>query len=333
MQTKSLLIMNEKIIITGANGFLGDALCSSLYRQNNAFLAVVRKNTGKVNWPLRAIGDINKSTDWSPVLSEASCVIHTAARVHVMNGDVTNPFDKFREVNTCGTLNLAQQAADAGVKRFIFISSIKVNGEFTDLDLPFRPDTHYIPTDPYGLSKYEAEVGLREIAEKTGMEVVIIRPPLVYGPGVKANFASMMKWMNKGLPLPLGGINKNKRSLVSVDNLVDLILTCIEHPKAANQTFFISDDDDVSTSQLLTNMATALDAPNRLLPIPSSWFILAAKLIGKPAISQRLCASLQVDISKTKDLLDWTPPYSSAECMKKTADAFREKLNVEKNTK
>ncbi len=160
------------------------------------------------------------------------------------------------------------------------------------------------------------------------MKVVIIRPPLVYGPGVKANFASMMKWVNKGVPLPLGGIKGNKRSLVSVDNLVDLIVTCIDHPNAANQTFMVSDDDDVSTSQLLANMATALDVPNRILPIPNTWFILAAKLMGKPAIAQRLCGSLQVDISKTKELLNWLPPYSSAESMKKTARAFLATLNL-----
>ncbi len=242
--------------------------------------------------------------------------------VHVMNDSSSNPLEDFREVNTHGTLNLAQQAADAGVKRFIFISSIKVNGESTELGLPFKSDDHFIPTDPYGLSKYEAEVGLRKIAEKTGMEVVIIRPPLVYGPGVKANFAAMMKWVNKGLPLPFGGIKNNKRSLVSVDNLVDLIITCIDHPKAVNQTFLVSDDEDLSTSQLLSNMASALNVPNRLLPIPASWLSLVAKLLGKPAIAQRLCGSLQVDISKTKKLLNWRPPYSTAECMKKTADVF-----------
>jgi UDP-glucose 4-epimerase len=184
-----------------------------------------------------------------------------------------------------------------------------------------------VPTDPYGLSKYEAEVGLREIAEKTGMEVVIIRPPLVYGPNVKANFASMMKWVNKGVPLPLGAITQNKRSLVSIYNLIDLIITCIEHPNAANQTFLVSDNEVVSTTGLLKNMALALNVPSRLLPIPVSWFTLASKLIGKPAISERLCGSLQVDISKTKELLSWTPPYSSKESLKKTADSFLKTLN------
>ncbi|MCW8995623.1 MAG: SDR family oxidoreductase, partial [Psychromonas sp.] len=267
-------------------------------------------------------GSLDAKGDFSSFVRNTDILIHCAARVHIMNDSSSNPLQAFREVNTYGTLNLAQQAADAGVKRFIFISSIKVNGESTKLGFPFKPDDHFVPTDPYALSKYEAEVGLRKIAAATGMEVVIIRPPLVYGPGVKANFASMMKWASKGLPLPLGGIKDNKRSLVSVNNLVDLIITCIDHPNAANQTFLVSDDDDLSTSQLLTNMATALGAANRLLSIPSSWLTLAAKLIGKPAISQRLCGSLQVDISKTKELLNWQPPYSTAECMEKTADAF-----------
>jgi nucleoside-diphosphate-sugar epimerase len=271
------------------------------------------------------INSVNSDSQFDLASRGCHVIIHCAARVHVMDDSAENPLDEFREVNTYGTLNLAQQAAEAGIKRFIFISSIKVNGESTELGKPFTPNDAHIPRDPYGLSKYEAEVGLRAIAEKTGMEVVIIRPPLVYGPGVKANFASMMKWVNKGIPLPLGGIKENKRSLVSLDNLVDLILTCIDHPNAANQTFLVSDDNDVSTTQLLTNMASALDVPNRLLPIPSSWFTLAAKLTGKPAISQRLCGSLQVDISKTQEMLNWQPPYSSAESMKKTADAFLKK--------
>jgi len=247
-----------------------------------------------------------------------------------MDDKLSDPLQAFREVNTYGTLNLAQQAADAGVKRFIFISSIKVNGESTELGSPFTPDDSYIPIDPYGLSKYEAEVGLRKIAAETGMEVVIIRPPLVYGPGVKANFAAMMKWVSRGVPLPLGGIKKNRRSLVSVDNLVDLIITCIDHPKAANQTFLVSDNEDVSTTALLKNIAKSLNIPSHLLPVPASWFNLASQLIGKPTIAQRLCGSLQVDISKTMALLDWKPPYSSTESMKKTADLFLENLNKKK---
>lgn len=315
--------MKTKILLTGGAGFLGNVLLAKLEHYN--LIAYGRNKPTNIRDEFFIEGNIGNSTNFNLSIENINSIIHCAARVHIMNEQSNNPLEAFREVNTCGSLNLAQQAADAGVKRFIFISSIKVNGESTELGFPFKSNDNFIPTDPYGLSKYEAEVGLRQIAEKTGMEVVIIRPPLVYGPGVKANFAAMMKWVNKGLPLPLGGIKQNKRSLVSVDNLVDLIITCIDHPNAANQTFLVSDDDDVSTTQLLANMAIALDVPNRLLPIPSSWFILAAKLIGKPAIAQRLCGSLQVDISKTKELLNWQPPYSVAECMKKTADAFLKK--------
>jgi UDP-glucose 4-epimerase len=316
------------ILLTGGSGFLGGALLTALVNENVRGLG--RQKPSALSALSFYQSDINTETDFSVAVKDTKVIIHCAARVHIMEDNSSSPLEDFRVVNTYGTLNLAQQAADAGVKRFIFISSIKVNGESTELGLPFKADDVFIPTDPYGLSKYEAEVGLCEIAEQTGMEVVIIRPPLVYGPGVKANFSSMMKWVNKGLPLPLGGINGNKRSLVSIDNLVDLIVTCIEHPNAANQKFLVSDDDDVSTTQLLVNMAIALPAPNRLLPIPSGWLTLAAKLIGKPAISQRLCGSLQVDISKTKEMLNWQPPYSSAESMKKTANAFLEKLRLTK---
>jgi UDP-glucose 4-epimerase len=311
-----------KIALTGSTGFLGKELLIKLGNKVAEIIQIGRGEDKKSNPDYIYTKGFDSSSQFNLGIHKCDVVIHCAARVHCMDDNSSNPLEKFREVNTYGTLNLAQQAADAGVKRFIFISTIKVNGESTDLGLPFKPNDSFIPTDPYGLSKYEAEVGLRKIAIETGMEVVIIRPPLVYGSGVKANFAAMMKWVNKGIPLPLGGIKENQRSLVSVDNLVDLIITCIDHPNAANQTFLVSDDDDLSTTQLLTNMGKALNVPNRLLSIPSCWFTFAAKLIGKPAISQRLCGSLQVDISKTKELLNWHPPYSTAACFKKTADAF-----------
>lgn len=319
------------IALTGGTGFLGSSLLGSAV--NTDIKCFGRKKPASVLDSDFYQGDIESDTDYSTFIQGIDCVIHCAARVHIMNDDVSKPLEVYREVNTYGTLNFAQQAADAGVKRFIFISSIKVNGESTQLGFPFKPDRTFIPTDPYGLSKYEAEIGLRKISMETGMEVVIIRPPLVYGPGVKANFASMMKWINKGFPLPLGGINDNKRSLVSVDNLVDLIITCIDHPNAANQTFLVSDDDDVSTSQLLCNMTRAFSVANRLLPVPSSWFFLVTKVIGKPEIYQRLCGSLQVDITKTKELLNWKPPFRAAECMKKTTDAFIDDLILNKQKK
>lgn len=314
------------LLLTGSSGFLGKCLLLSIIEKDYEFKLLNRTPLTSVPIDKQVlVDDFRSINNCEKVFAGVDVVIHCAARVHVMNDSIDSidsPLQAFRDVNTYGTLHLAQQAASAGVQRFIFMSSIKVNGEFTKPNQPFKASDSSIPSDPYGLSKYEAEIGLYEIAKQTGMEVVIIRPPLVYGPGVKANFASMMKWVNKGVPLPLGSIKDNKRSLVSVDNLVDFITICIDHPNAANQTFLVSDDDDLSTSQLLSNMASALDVSNRLLPIPSSWFTLAAKLIGKPAISQRLCGSLQVDISKTKELLNWKPPYSTAEGMKKTADAF-----------
>jgi UDP-glucose 4-epimerase len=317
-----------QILMTGSTGFLGTAFLASLNDGNFKVTQVGRDVREKTNCNYIYINCFGLESQFNLDTHKFEVVIHCAARAHIMDDSSLNPLEAFREVNTYGTLNLAQQAADAGVKRFIFISSVKVNGESTGPGLPFKSDDKFVPTDHYGLSKYEAEIGLRKISDKTGMDVVIIRPPLIYGPGVKANFASMMKWVNKGVPLPLGGIIWNKRSLVSVDNLVDLIVTCIDHPNAANQTFMVSDDDDVSTSQLLANMATALGVPNRLLPIPSSLFTLVATLTGKRAISQRLCGSLQVDISKTKEMLNWHPPYSAAESMKKTADAFLANLSL-----
>jgi UDP-glucose 4-epimerase len=317
-----------KIAITGHSGFVGNVLFHKLAKLSPTCIGRVRPKFIDCNNFISY--DLFSRENIMAQLDVIEIVIHCAGRTHIMDDDSSNPLEAFREVNTYGTLNLAQQAADAGVKRFIFLSTIKVNGESTELGLPFKSDDTFISTDPYGLSKYEAEIGLHKIARETGMEVVIIRPPLVYGSGVKANFASMMKWVNKGVPLPLGGIKNNRRSLVSVDNLVDLIVTCIEHPKAANQTFLISDNEDKSTTGLLENMASALNVPSRLLPVPAPWFNLISKLIRKPSISQRLCGSLQVDISKTMELLNWEPPYTSDESMKKTADAYLETLNKKK---
>jgi len=318
------------LLLTGYSGFVGKLILSTLKEININVKLLGRSFVNNSPAVTYCNGVIGPNEEFNEALVGVSIIVHCAARAHIMNDASSHPLEAFREVNTYGTLNLAQQAANAGVKRFIFISSIKVNGETSELSKPFKPDDNYIPSDPYGLSKYEAEIGLRKIAKETGMEVVIIRPPLIYGPGVKANFASMMKWVNKGLPLPLGGINKNKRSLVSIYNLVDLIITCIDHPKAANQIFLVSDNEDVSTTGLLKNMAIALDTNHCLIPIPASWFNTASQLIGKPAIAQRLCGSLQVDISKTMELLDWKPPYASIESMKKTANAFLETLNKKK---
>ncbi|GAC33488.1 UDP-glucose 4-epimerase family protein [Paraglaciecola polaris] len=303
--------VKQKLLLTGATGFLGTALLSGLDRFEVTVYG--RTKPKKIDSTHFIHGDIGLHCRCISAFKEVDIVIHCAARVHIMHDNSSAPLEDFREVNTYGTLNLAQQAADAGVKRFIFISSIKVNGESTELGLPFKSDDNFVPTDPYGLSKYEAEVGLREIAARTGMEVVIIRPPLVYGPGVKANFASMMKWVNKGIPLPLGSVNANKRSLVYLDNLVDLIVTCIDHPNAANQTFLVSDDHDVSTTELLREMARGDERPSRLIPVPVGVMQFAANLVGKGAVAARLFGSLQVDIEHTKKVLNWSPPVSFSE--------------------
>jgi len=236
-------------------------------------------------------------------------VIHAAARVHVMSDSENDPLAAFREINVKGSLDLARQAAAAGVKRFIFISSIKVNGERTSKGQPFNSHDAASPEDFYGISKHEAEQGLRALAAETGMEVVIIRPPLVYGPGVKGNFASMIKLVGKGLPLPLGAVH-NKRSLVALDNLVDLIITCIDHPGAANETFLVSDGEDLSTTQLLQGVAEAMGKPSRLIPVPASLLQFGTTLLGKKAVAQRLLGSLQVDISHAQKCLNWTPPLT-----------------------
>jgi len=298
-----------RVLVTGANGFLGGTLFRRLCSGNDVECeGAVRSRPGIINAAdnMVTVGDMGAVIEWSSVVSGIEVVVHTAARAHIMNDEVTDPLAEYRKVNVEGTLNLARQAAAAGVKRFIFISSIKVNGEQTATGQPFFSHDAPSPEDCYGISKHEAEQGLRELATETGMEVVIIRPPLVYGPGVKGNFASMIKLVGKGLPLPLGAVH-NQRSLVALDNLVDLIITCIDHPGAANQTFLVSDGEDISTTQLLQGVAQAMGKPSRLIPVPASLLQFAATLLGKKSVAQRLLGSLQVDISHTQKCLNWTP--------------------------
>ena len=320
------MIQNKKsglILVTGATGFVGSALIARLSADNAHVRAVIRRE-GKPAFhgiEFVRVGDLVSETDWSESLSGVDSVVHLAARVHVMQDVAANPLAEFRRVNIFGTLNLARQAASAGVRRFVFVSSVKVNGESTLLGHPFSVDDDSDPQDPYGISKHEAERGLLELALSTGMEVVIIRPPLVYGPGVKANFASMMAWLLRGIPLPLGAVD-NKRSFVALDNLVDLIVTCLRHPAAANQTFLVSDGEDLSTTELLRRMARALGKPALLLPLPVGVMGVAANLLGKGDVAQRLFGSLQVDSAKARDLLGWIPVVSVDEALRKTADAF-----------
>lgn len=319
-------MMPHSILLTGATGFVGGAILKRLLDEKvHAVSAVVRKESKlkAQDVPTLRIGSFDGETQWTGDLTKFDVVIHSAARVHVMNDAESDPLAAFRNVNVAGTLNLARQAAACGVRRFIFISSIKVNGEGTTPGTFYTGDDAPAPADPYGISKMEAELGLRQLSTEAGMEVVIIRPVLVYGPGVKANFLSMMRWLDKGIPLPFGAIHNN-RSLVALDNLVDLVVTCIDHPAAANQTFLVSDGEDLSTTELLTKMAKALKKPARLVPVPSWVLQGGAALLGKKALSQRLCGSLQVDITKTRTLLGWTPPVSVDEALAATALHFRE---------
>ena len=302
-----------KVLVTGANGFVGLAVLQRLNEiRGLQSVGSVRRAAWLTGTTVVEVGDLTAQTDWSLTLAGADAVIHLAARVHVMQETEIDPLPAFRAVNVNGTFNLARQAAAAGVKRFVFISSVKVNGESTPSGEAFTEADVPNPQDAYGQSKHEAEQCLRQVSADTGMEVVIIRPPLVYGPGVKANFAALIRAVQRGLPLPLGGLH-NQRSLVALLNLVDFIVICITHPQAANQTFLVSDGQDLSTTELIRGLAQAAGMPARLLPMPV-WVLQAgASLLGKSDAVRRLCGNLQVDISKARSLLGWVPPVSVEE--------------------
>lgn len=312
-----------KVLVTGASGFVGEAVVFRLLVDKKFYPIAAARGATRLHGLCSVQPFDLTHAKVLPALDDVQVVIHAAARVHVMNETAKDALAEFRKVNVEGTLRLAQRAAESGVKRFIFVSSIKVNGESTPPGKPFKPEDHQNPMDPYGVSKHEAEVALRQLGRDTGMDVVVIRPPLVYGPGVKANFLSMLSLLNKGIPLPLGAI-RNQRSLVSIGNLVSLIVTCIDHPAAANQTFLVCDGEDLSTTQLLRRLSNALGKPARLLPLPEWLLKLAASALGKQAIAQRICGSLQVDISKNRELLGWTPPINIDKAMRQTAGHYLE---------
>lgn len=307
------------VLVTGSNGFVGRHLVRDLCKREQYNVRGAVRQPTDINGcevDTTVVGSINAETEWTSALYKVDVVVHTAARAHIMIDDADDPLTNFRTVNVTGTLNLARQAAALGIQRFVFISSIKVNGEQTEPGICFTANDVPAPEDPYGISKLEAEQGLLKIAAETGMEVVIIRPPLVYGPGVKGNFASLIRLVEKGIPLPLGAIH-NQRSLVALDNLIDLIVTCMDHPAAANEVFLASDGQDLSTAELLSSVAKAMGKSSRLFPVPPSMLMLGATLLGKKPVAQRLLSSLQVDISKAQDVLEWGPPLSVEEGLKR----------------
>lgn len=298
----------EKLLITGANGFVGAALCQALAAQRVPFVPCMRKQLA-VGFPGAAAfetGDLSGPVDWTPALAGCSVVVHLAARVHMMREQAPDSEAVYRAMNVAATMRLAGQAAEQGVRRFVFVSSIKVNGERT-LGRPFQADDVPAPEDPYGRSKLAAERALQAWAARTGTELVIVRPPLVYGPGVRANFLRLMQLVKSGAPLPLGNIC-NRRSMVALDNLVDFLLLCTKHPAAAGATWMVSDNHDMSLPELVTKIAAAMGRRPRLLPVPPGLLAAGATLLGRRAAAGRLLDSLQVDIGPALDRLGWTPP-------------------------
>lgn len=305
-----------KLVLTGGRGFVGTAVTRRLAEKPGIALIAA----GGHRLPAAADG-ANDMPGWRAVLAQADAVLHLAARAHILRDDAADPLAAYRAVNTAATLHLATQAAAAGVRRFVFVSTVKVHGESTRPGQPFTESMAPAPDDPYALSKWEAEQGLAAIAAATGMEVVIVRPPLVYGPGVKANFAALMRAVQRGWPLPLGALD-NRRSLVALDNLVDLLLLCLTHPAAAGQTFLVSDGRDLSTTELLRGLGQAMNRPARLLPVPPALLQAGARLLGRGAAAQRLCGNLQVDITKARTLLGWTPPVSVDEGLRRAVQGL-----------
>ncbi|MEW5744482.1 MAG: SDR family oxidoreductase [Nitrospirota bacterium] len=314
------------LLITGATGFIGEALCKRVTAEGARVRATIRTGLQKER-VLGGIGalhieSIGPDTDWTHALDKVDVIVHLAARVHVMQEKAEDSLQEYRRVNVEGTQQLARAAINAGVKRFVYISSVKVNGEHTN-DIPFTERDKPNPQDPYSISKLEAEQSLRAIAQKAGLEVVILRPPLVYGPGVRANFLQLMKLVYSGVPLPLGGIG-NARSLIYLGNLVDAIMNCIQHPGAANKTFLVSDGEDLSTPELIRRLASALNKPARLVPVPPSLLRLAGAVTRKSAEVERLTGSLVIDSSKIRRELNWTPPFTVDEGLKRTAEWYVE---------
>lgn len=312
-----------QVLVTGATGLVGEAVVFRLLLDERYTPVAAVRATTRLSGLCRIVPFDLELPTGMPELRGIDVIVHCAARVHVMNEKGADGLAAFRKINVEGTVRLARRAAECGVKRFIFISSIKVNGEGTPRNKTFKATDLPAPVDAYGISKREAEYALRQVCEETGMELVVIRPPLVYGPGVKANFLSMVRWLDRGIPLPLGAID-NRRSLVAIGNLTDLVLTCIDHPAAAGEIFLVSDGEDLSTTQLLRRTALALGKSARLLPVPAGLLQAAASMVGKSGIAERLCGNLQVDIQRTCELLGWRPPINTEKALRQTVEHYRD---------
>ena len=313
------------VLITGATGFVGKTVAKTLVQGGITVRAAVHRSIAEshlTGLDAVAVGDLSATTDWAAALKDIDVVVHLAGRAHVLKEDATDPLAECRRVNRDATLNLARKAAAAGVKRFVFVSTVKVNGEgreapYTTLDLPH-------PRDAYAVSKWEAEQGLHEIAVQTGLEVVILRPPLIYGPGVKANFLRLLQAVDRGVPLPLGAAN-NRRSLLYVENFASALLACLTHPEAAGKTYFVRDGEDTSSAELVRRLARALGRSARLLPVPPALLRMAGATLGKGAAIDRLLGSLTVDDSPLRRELGWTPPFTLDEGLAATARWYRQR--------
>ena len=315
-----------RFLVTGANGFVGQTLCSLLLRHGYKVRGAIRHAAITLSPGVSrvVVGEIDDQTDWSAALADVDIIIHLAARVHVMHETAQDALRAFRRTNVAGTENLARSAARCGVRRLVFVSSIKVNGEETIAGHPFNELDTPLPVDAYGISKWEAEQVLHRVAQETGLEEVIVRPPLVYGAGVKGNFAQMLKVLARGIPLPLASV-RNLRSLVYIDNFVDALLLCAVHQQAVGQTYLVSDAEDISTADLLRQLGAAMGHSARLLPCSPALLKLAGRILGRSAQIDRLVGFLQVDSSKIRRDLGWIPPFTLKQGLNITAEWYREK--------
>jgi nucleoside-diphosphate-sugar epimerase len=313
-----------RILVTGASGFVGTALLPALRERGHVVRVALRRTFAGLGDEQVLVGDLGPDTDWREAVAGIDTVVHLAARVHVMYESSSDPLAEFVRANVDGSLALARAASAAGVRRFVYLSSIKVNGERTN-SAPFTERGAPAPVDPYGESKARAEASLRELERQAGLEVVVLRPPLVYGPGVKANFLQLMHWVDRGLPLPFGSVH-NRRSLVFVGNLAGALVGCTEHPAAAGRTFLVSDGTDLSTRDLVERLAVALRRPVRLVPLPAGLLQLAATLTGRRAQADRLLDSLRIDASALRETLGWQPPFDLDRAFALTADWYRSQV-------